>query len=78
MVAFQSRFGTKKDLYLALLDAGIDVISTVNVQHLESLNDVVERITGPEIELRQVVTLEQLKENIDAATLSRVVNGEVH
>ncbi|MFT7839750.1 DUF4118 domain-containing protein [Saccharothrix sp. BKS2] len=29
-----------------LLDAGIDVLSTVNVQHLESLNDVVERITG--------------------------------
>ncbi len=24
-----------------LLDAGIDVISTVNIQHLESLNDVV-------------------------------------
>lgn len=29
-----------------LLDAGITVISTVNVQHLESLNDVVEQITG--------------------------------
>src|SRR4051812_20330355 len=29
-----------------LLSAGIDVISTVNIQHLESLNDVVERITG--------------------------------
>lgn len=29
-----------------LLEAGIDVISTVNVQHLESLNDVVEAITG--------------------------------
>ena len=29
-----------------LLAAGIDVISTVNVQHLESLNDVVEKITG--------------------------------
>ncbi|MEU6037936.1 DUF4118 domain-containing protein [Actinomadura sp. NPDC047616] len=29
-----------------LLEAGVDVISTVNVQHLESLNDVVERITG--------------------------------
>ncbi|MET7303265.1 ATP-binding protein [Embleya sp. NPDC005575] len=29
-----------------ILDAGIDVISTVNVQHLESLNDVVESITG--------------------------------
>lgn len=29
-----------------LLDAGITVLSTVNVQHLESLNDAVERITG--------------------------------
>jgi two-component system sensor histidine kinase KdpD len=29
-----------------LLEAGITVISTVNVQHLESLSDVVERITG--------------------------------
>ncbi len=29
-----------------LLEAGINVISTVNLQHLESLNDVVERITG--------------------------------
>ncbi|MGW4564362.1 histidine kinase, partial [Streptomyces sp. NPDC004561] len=30
----------------ALLDAGIDVITALNVQHLESLNDVVEKITG--------------------------------
>jgi two-component system sensor histidine kinase KdpD len=29
-----------------LLDAGITVLSTVNIQHLESLNDVVEQITG--------------------------------
>ncbi len=29
-----------------LLDAGIDVISTLNIQHLESLNDVIKRITG--------------------------------
>lgn len=29
-----------------ILDAGIDVYSTVNVQHLESLNDVVAQITG--------------------------------
>ena len=29
-----------------LLAAGIDVISAVNIQHLESLNDVVEKITG--------------------------------
>src|SRR6185295_6975564 len=29
-----------------LLAAGIDVITTVNIQHLESLNDVIEKITG--------------------------------
>lgn len=29
-----------------ILQAGIDVISTVNIQHIESLNDVVEQITG--------------------------------
>ncbi|MGW1344510.1 DUF4118 domain-containing protein [Kribbella sp. NPDC002412] len=29
-----------------LLAAGIDVISAVNIQHLESINDVVEKITG--------------------------------
>ena len=29
-----------------LLDAGIDVYTTVNVQHVESLNDVVAKITG--------------------------------
>jgi two-component system, OmpR family, sensor histidine kinase KdpD len=29
-----------------LLDAGIDVITTLNIQHLESLNDVTEQITG--------------------------------
>jgi two-component system sensor histidine kinase KdpD len=29
-----------------LLKAGIDVVTTVNIQHLESLNDVVQKITG--------------------------------
>lgn len=29
-----------------LLDAGINVMSTVNIQHIESLNDVVQQITG--------------------------------
>jgi two-component system sensor histidine kinase KdpD len=36
-----------------ILEAGIDVLSTVNIQHLESLNDVVESITG----IRQQETL---------------------
>ena len=30
----------------SLLDDGVDVISTLNVHHLESLNDVIEQITG--------------------------------
>jgi len=32
-----------------LLDAGINVITTVNIQHLESLNDAVRRITGVQV-----------------------------
>jgi two-component system sensor histidine kinase KdpD len=32
-----------------ILDAGIDVIGTLNIQHLESLNDVVESITGVKV-----------------------------
>src|SRR5579872_2714983 len=29
-----------------ILDAGIDVVSTVNIQHLESLNDAIHELTG--------------------------------
>lgn len=29
-----------------MLDAGIDVFTAINIQHLESLNDVVYQITG--------------------------------
>ncbi|MGF6560186.1 two-component system sensor histidine kinase KdpD [Erwinia aphidicola] len=36
-----------------LLDAGIDVMTTVNVQHLESLNDVVGGVTG--VRVRETV-----------------------
>ncbi len=36
-----------------ILDAGIDVYSTLNVQHIESLNDIVARITG--ITVRETV-----------------------
>src|SRR5215471_2995670 len=36
-----------------LLDAGIDVLSTMNIQHLESLNDQVRHITG--IVIRETV-----------------------
>ena len=36
-----------------LLEAGIDVLTTVNVQHLESLNDVVSGVTG--VQVRETV-----------------------
>jgi two-component system, OmpR family, sensor histidine kinase KdpD len=35
-----------------LLAAGIDVVTTLNVQHIESLNDLVERITGVKVRER--------------------------
>ncbi|WP_159583443.1 sensor histidine kinase [Streptococcus halichoeri] len=35
-----------------LLHAGIDVYTTVNVQHIDSLNDVIENITGIEVNER--------------------------
>jgi len=35
-----------------LLDAGIDVITTVNIQHLESLADAVEQMTGARVRER--------------------------
>lgn len=38
---------------IRLLDSGISVISTVNVQHLESLNDAVEQLTG--VRVRETV-----------------------
>jgi two-component system sensor histidine kinase KdpD len=37
---------------LELLDAGIDVITTLNVQHLESIADAVERITDAQVRER--------------------------
>jgi two-component system sensor histidine kinase KdpD len=40
-------------------DAGIDVLSTLNIQHLESLNDIVESITG--VRVRETVPDEVLE-----------------
>ena len=42
----ESRHAKRWQDVLELLDGGIDVYTTLNVQHLESLNDVVARITG--------------------------------
>ncbi len=44
----------------ALLDAGISVLTTLDVQHLESLNDLVHDITG--VQIRNTVPDQLLKE----------------
>src|SRR6185503_14606715 len=67
-----------------LLDAGIDVISTVNIQHLESLNDVVERITG--VRQRETVPDEvvraadqvQLVDQTPEALRRRMAHGNIY
>jgi two-component system sensor histidine kinase KdpD len=41
-----SRHAKRWQDVLELLDSGIDVYTTINVQHVESLNDVVAKITG--------------------------------
>ncbi|WP_314410430.1 sensor histidine kinase KdpD [Pseudomonas kuykendallii] len=48
-----SRHAKRWQDVLELLDAGIDVYTTVNVQHLESLNDQVRDITG--VQVRETV-----------------------
>src|SRR6202162_5267459 len=41
-----------------VLDAGIDVLSTLNVQHLESLNDTIAELTG--VRVRQTIPVDIL------------------
>ena len=48
-----SRYEKRWQDVQALLDARIDVHTTLNVQHVESLNDVVARITG--VQVRETV-----------------------
>ncbi|WP_366291638.1 histidine kinase [Paenibacillus sp. AN1007] len=57
---------------LRLLDAGISVITTVNVQHLESLNDAVEQITG--VRVRETVP-DRIIQSADEVQLIDVAPG---
>ena len=68
----------------ALLDAGVDVISTVNIQHLVSLNDVVERITGitqretvPDAVVRQADQIELVDMHPEALR-RRMAHGNIY
>src|SRR4029078_4049513 len=69
---------------LELLDAGINVIGAVNVQHLESLKDMVERVTG--VVVRETIPDSFLKSadqvvNIDLAVedlQERLRSGKIY
>lgn len=68
----------------AMLDAGIDVMSTVNIQHIESLNDVVEQITGvqqretiPDAVLRRADVIEVV-DLAPQALRDRLTEGNVY
>jgi two-component system sensor histidine kinase KdpD len=68
----------------ALLAAGIDVISTVNIQHLESVNDLVETITGirqqetvPDVVVRRAEQVE-LVDMTPEALRRRMAHGNIY
>ena len=68
----------------AILGAGIDVYSTVNIQHLESLNDIVAKITGVIVreripdrlleEANQVILVDVTPETLE----ERLIDGKIY
>jgi two-component system, OmpR family, sensor histidine kinase KdpD len=69
---------------LEILDAGIAVITTVNVQHIESLADAVERITGvgvrervPDWVVRRADQLELIDSSADQLR-RRMLHGNIY
>lgn len=69
---------------LEILDAGINVISAVNIQHIESLNEDVKRITGVDVQERvpdNVLRLADEVVNIDLTSedlISRLKEGKIY
>jgi len=69
---------------LDILDAGINVISAVNIQHIESLNDVVKEITGIEVAERipdKVLKMADEVVNIDLTAdelIDRLKAGKIY
>lgn len=68
------RHGKRWQDVLELLDAGIDVFTTVNVQHVESLNDVIAQITG--VQVRETIP-DSLLERADEIELVDVSPEEL-
>jgi len=69
---------------LDILDAGIDVISAVNIQHIESINEDVKKITGVEVKERIPDKMLQLADevvNIDLTAdelITRLKAGKIY
>ena len=68
-----------------LLDAGIDVVSTLNIQHLESLNDVIAKITGtiqretvPDAVVRRSADQIELVDMSPEALRRRMAHGNIY
>ncbi|EOM77148.1 sensor histidine kinase [Rhodococcus rhodnii] len=79
-----SRNGKRWQDVEEILDAGIDVFTTVNIQHLESLADVVARITGvvqretvPDAVVRAATQVE-LVDLTPEALRARLTEGDVY
>lgn len=68
----------------ALLEAGINVISALNIQHIESLNPVVEKITGIEVSERVPDRIVQLADEVVTIDLTaeelieRLKDGKIY
>lgn len=69
---------------LEILDAGINVISAVNIQHIESLNEEIKQITGVEVKERipdSVLKLADEVVNIDLTAdelITRLKEGKIY
>src|SRR4029453_6406409 len=79
-----SRFGKRYQDVDELVRAGINVISTLNIQHLESLYDLVEQATGVKVKERipdYVLGLADQLVNVDVSAedlRERLAGGEIY
>ncbi|MBK8585340.1 MAG: sensor protein KdpD [Bacteroidetes bacterium] len=69
---------------IEILEAGINVISAVNIQHIESLNEIVREITGIEVKERipdRIIAMADEVVNIDLTAdelITRLKEGKIY
>lgn len=79
-----SKYVKRWEDVLQIIEQGINVISTVNIQHIESINKEVERITGVEIKERvpdSVIEMADEVVNIDLTIndlIDRLKEGKIY